>query len=307
MALMRHDNQYNRRTYPPVVRGSERDIIVIEDLVKSYGDRKAVDGLSLSVREGEIFGFLGPNGAGKTTTVRCVSTLTNFDSGTIRVDGVDLLKDPVTAKSRMGIIQQQISLDKDLTVRENMTHHAMCHLMSKKEREPRIAELSETFGLTEYMETPINSLSGGWKKRVAIVCALLHSPKILFLDEPTTGLDTNARRLLWDVVRKLNIDGTTVILTTHYIEEAESLCDRVTIIDHGRVIALDTPHALCTSIGSMAVEYVSDGKTLYRYFATRQEAKDFAAGLDEDSHILIRRTNLEDVFVELTGREAGLG
>lgn len=288
------------------VRESQRDIIVIQDLVKTYGDRKAVDGLSLSVREGEIFGFLGPNGAGKTTTVRCVSTLTNFDSGTIRVDGVDLLKDPVTAKSRMGIIQQQISLDKDLTVRENMIHHAMCHLMSKKEREPRIAELAETFGLTEYMDTLINALSGGWKKRVAIVCALLHRPKILFLDEPTTGLDTNARRLLWEVVRKLNADGTTVILTTHYIEEAESLCDRVAIIDHGCAIAIDTPHALCMSIGSMAVEYVVGDKAQYRYFATRQEARDFAAGLDTDYQITIRKTNLEDVFVELTGREADL-
>lgn len=281
------------------------DIIIISDLVKTFGDKVAVDHLDLRVREGELFGFLGPNGAGKTTTVRCIATLTNFDSGTIIVDGFDLRGNPKEAKNRMGVIQQQISLDKDLTIRENMISHAMHHMMGKRERESKIAELSDYFGLGEYLDKPVDSLSGGWKKRAAIVCAMLHSPRVLFLDEPTSGLDINARRLLWDVVKSLHAKGTTVFLTTHYIEEAEALCDRVGIIDHGRLIALDEPKRLCGKVGSVAVEYMEDERTRYRYFATREEAQAFASTLPTDGEIRIRRTNLEDVFVELTGKSVG--
>ncbi len=281
------------------------DIIIISDLVKTFGDKVAVDHLDLRVREGELFGFLGPNGAGKTTTVRCIATLTNFDSGTIIVDGFDLRGNPKEAKNRMGVIQQQISLDKDLTIRENMISHAMHHMMGKRERESKIAELSDYFGLGEYLDKPVDSLSGGWKKRAAIVCAMLHSPRVLFLDEPTSGLDINARRLLWDVVKSLHAKGTTVFLTTHYIEEAEALCDRVGIIDHGRLIALDEPKRLCEKVGSVAVEYMEDERTRYRYFATREEAQAFASTLPTDGEIRIRRTNLEDVFVELTGKSVG--
>ena len=279
-----------------------KDIIVIEDLVKKFDDKVAIDHLDLRVHEGELFGFLGPNGAGKTTTVRCIATLTNFDSGTITVDGFDLRKNPIEAKERMGVIQQQVSLDKDLTIRENMVAHAMYHMMGKAEREAKIKELTEFFGLEEYLDKPVDSLSGGWKKRAAIVCAMLHSPKVLFLDEPTSGLDINARRLLWDVVKNLHARGTTIMLTTHYIEEAEALCDRVGIIDHGRIIALDTPQRLCESVGTVAVEYLEDDKTRYHYFKTREEANAFAATVDAGTDVTIRKTNLEDVFVELTGK-----
>ncbi len=281
------------------------DIIMITDLVKRYGDKTAVDHLDLRVRRGELFGFLGPNGAGKTTTVRCIATLTDFDSGTIVVDGFDLRKNPTEAKNRMGVIQQQVSLDKDLTIRENMISHAMYHLMSKKDRDAKIEELSDYFGLGEYLDKPVDSLSGGWKKRAAIVCAVLHEPQVLFLDEPTSGLDINARRLLWDVVKALHKKGTTIFLTTHYIEEAEVLCDRVGIIDHGKIIALDEPKRLCESMGSTAVEYMEDKKTQYRYFGTRDEAKEFVSTLNSDDEVLIRNTNLEDVFVELTGKSVG--
>lgn len=281
------------------------DIIVIEDLVKTFGDKRALDGLDLRVGEGEFFGFLGPNGAGKTTTVRCISTLVRFDSGRIFVDGIDVSEDPIRAKDRMGVIQQQISLDKDLTIRENMISHAMYHLIPKKEREKRIAELTEYFGLQEYLDKPVDSLSGGWKKRAAIVCAMLHQPKVLFLDEPTSGLDINARRLLWDVLRSLHQRGTTIFLTTHYIEEAESLCDRVGIINHGKIIALDEPRVLCDRVGSTAVEYMEGGKTQYRYFKSREEAKEFVSSLDDADNVTIRNTNLEDVFVEMTGTSVG--
>ena len=279
-----------------------KDIIVIKDLVKRHGDKTAIDHVDLNIHEGELFGFLGPDGAGKTATVRCVSTLTNFDEGSILVDGFDLRKDPTDAKNRMGVIQQQISLDKDLTIRENMISHAMYHMIPKKEREEKIKELSDYFGLEEYLDKPVDSLSGGWKKRAAIVCAVLHQPKVLFLDEPTSGLDINARRLLWDVVKNLNKRGTTIFLTTHYIEEAEALCDRVGIIDHGKIIALDEPRSLCEKVGSTAVEYMVDKKTQYRYFKSRDEAKAFIASLDSEDNVLMRNTNLEDVFVELTGK-----
>lgn len=280
------------------------DIISIRGLVKHYGDKTAIDGLDLDIHDGELFGFLGPNGAGKTTTVKCVSTLAGYDSGTITVDGYDLKTDSSEAKKRMGVIQQQISLDKDLTIRENMIAHARYHQIGRKEREARIAELSGYFELDEYLDKSVDSLSGGWKKRAAIVCAILHQPKVLFLDEPTSGLDIKARRLLWDVIRSLNEKGTTIILTTHYIEEAELLCDRVGIIDHGRIIALDTPRNLCESIGKWAVEFKDGSKTRYRYFKDRDEAKALVSGMDSDN-VLLRRTNLEDVFVELTGNNPG--
>lgn len=281
-------------------------IIVISDLVKKYGGKTAVDHLNLEVRRGELFGFLGPNGAGKTTTVRCVSTLTGYDSGSVTVDGFDIKKNPIEAKNRMGVIQQQVALDKDLTVKENMISRAMYRMMTKNERDARIKELSDYFGLNEYLEMPVDSLSGGWKKRVAIVCAVLHEPKVLFLDEPTSGLDINARRLLWDVVRSLNRKGTTIFLTTHYIEEAEALCDRVGIIDRGKVIALDEPKKLCDAMGSTAVEYMEGGKTQYRYFQSRDDAKAFVSSLESENNVLIRNINLEDVFVELTGRSVGV-
>lgn len=274
-------------------------IIEIKGLVKRFGDKVAVDHLDLSIREGELFGFLGPNGAGKTTTIRCIATLAGFDEGSIIVDGHDILKDQTEAKRRMGVIQQQISLDKDLTIRENMISHAMYHMIGKQDREARISELSEFFGLGEYLDKPVDSLSGGWKKRAAIVCAMLHSPRVLFLDEPTSGLDINARRLLWDVVRNLHSRGTTVVLTTHYIEEAEALCDRVGIIDHGKIIALDTPAELCKQVGAVAVEYMDGDRTQYRYFNDRSEANAFATSLGID--VTVRRTNLEDAFVLLTG------
>ena len=281
------------------------DIIIISDLVKKFGEKTAINGLDLRVHRGELFGFLGPNGAGKTTTVRCISTLTNFDSGSVFVDGIDLKKNQTAAKNRMGVIQQQISLDKDLTIRENMISHAMYHLIPKKERDAKIKELSDYFGLEEYLDKPVDSLSGGWKKRAAIVCAMLHEPAVLFLDEPTSGLDINARRLLWDVVKSLHAKGTTVFLTTHYIEEAEALCDRVGIINHGKIIALDEPKKLCENVGNVAVEYMEDGKTSYRYFKTDSEAKEFVSGLNDMTNVLIRATNLEDVFVELTGSSVG--
>ncbi len=220
------------------------------------------------------------------------------------MNGINVVKDQLKAKQYMGVIQQQISLDKDLTIKENMVSHAMYHGMGRAERDQRIKMLSDYFGLEEYLNKPVDSLSGGWKKRAAIVCAMLHQPKVLFLDEPTSGLDINARRLLWDVVKKLNQSGTTIVLTTHYIEEAEALCDRVGIIDHGKIIALDKPSVLIEQTGKTAVEYMVEEKTQYRYFHTMDEAQAFVSE-NKFEDATVRKTNLEDVFVELTGKSVG--
>ncbi len=284
----------------------EENIISTKGLTKRFGEKVAVDHIDLNVRKGEVFGFLGPNGAGKTTTVRLLSSLATIDEGTVLIGGHDLVKEPRVAKSYMGVIQQHISLDKDLTVRENMIQHAMFHKIPRSERNQKIDELVKYVGLEEYQDKMVDSLSGGWKRRVAIVCALFHNPDIIFLDEPTAGLDIQARRLLWDLIRKLNHDGTTVFLTTHYIEEAESLCDRIGIINHGKIITVDTPQNLCEQAGKVAVEFFAeDGKTEYRYFRSREEAKEFSDTLGEEYTVLIRKTNLEDCFVMLTGSSVG--
>lgn len=275
-------------------------------LVKRYGNKTAIDGIDMRVKKGEMYAFLGPNGAGKTTAVRVLSTLTGFDAGTVVINGCDITRDPRGIKSSIGVIQQHISLDKDLTVWENMMSRAMYQQIPKAERQSRIDELSRYIGLGEYYNYKVDNLSGGWKKRVSIVCALVHKPQLLFLDEPTVGLDIQARRSLWDLLRKLNSDGMTIFLTTHYIEEAESLCDRVGIINHGRIIAEGTPADLAQRIGVATVEYYGDdNKTVYRHFQNREEAQEFAKTLGNDYTVTIRKTNLEDSFVELTGDTMG--
>ena len=281
-------------------------IISATNLTKKYGEKMAIDHLELKVKRGEVFGFLGPNGAGKTTTVRALSTLTGFDDGVVMIDGYDITKNPREAKAAIGGIQQHISLDKDLTVWENMMSHAMYQQMPKAERRKRIDQLAEYIGLGDYYNYKVDSLSGGWKKRVAIVCALVHNPKLLFLDEPTVGLDIQARRGLWDLLRKLNGDGMTIFLTTHYIEEAESLCHRVSFIEKGKVIADGTPDELAGKIGKFTVEYYgADHNTKYAYFPSRAEADEFAKQFDDTITVTVRRTNLEDAFVELTGNRIG--
>ncbi len=281
-------------------------IISATGLTKLYNGKAAIDHLDLNVKRGEMFAFLGPNGAGKTTTVRALSTLTGFDEGTVMIDGYDITKNPKEAKAAIGVIQQHISLDKDLTVWENMMVHAMYQQMPKAERKNRIDQLAEYIGLGEYYNYKVDSLSGGWKKRVAIVCALVHNPKLLFLDEPTVGLDIQARRGLWDLLRRLNSDGMTIFLTTHYIEEAESLCHRVSFIEKGKIIADGTPEELASRIGKFTVEYYgADHNTKYAYFPSRSEAEEFSKQFDDTYTVTIRKTNLEDAFVELTGNRIG--
>lgn len=292
---------------PATVCAASDDIIVACGISKSFGDFIAVDGVDLSIRRGEIFGLLGPNGAGKTTTVRMLTTLLNPTSGTITVDGMDISKNPTETKKLIGITQQHISLDKDISVWENLKYKAMLHGIPRKEAAARIGELSKVMGLEPYMDKIVGDLSGGWKKRTAIVAAVIHNPKILFLDEPTTGLDTQSRHVLWELIRDMRLKGTTIVLTTHYIEEAEALCDRIAMIDSGKVVLSGTPDDLCRSFGRWTVEYIDEQeKRRYTYFDKKDEADKFIASVGSQDRTMLRRTRLEDVYLETTGRETGV-
>jgi ABC-2 type transport system ATP-binding protein len=283
------------------------EMIITEALTKKYGDITAIDTLDLKVNAGEIYGFLGPNGAGKTTTIRVLTTLTKPTSGTAFVNGFDVVKAADKVKEVIGVVQQHVSLDRDLTLRENMEFRARLHHLSSSERKNRIAELFDYIGLSEEADRVVNDLSGGMKKRAMIIGSLLHKPKVLFLDEPTVGLDAQTRRRLWDSIRRLHLDGTTIFLTTHYIEEAEALCQRVGIIHHGRLIDIGRPLELRQRLGLVTVEtLVNNKETRYQYFANRVAATSYVQNLPTDvKTIIIRDSNLEDVFVELTGRRVG--
>ena len=282
-------------------------MIITEKLTKIYGEVKAVEDLNLEVRSGEIFGFLGPNGAGKTTTIRILTTLTKPTSGHAWVNGFDVLREPDKVRNLFGVVQQHISLDRDLSVKENMELHARLHHLKPSERRQRIAELLDYVELAEQANHLVEKLSGGMKRRLMIARALMHRPKLLFLDEPTVGLDAQTRRRLWELIRRMNLDGTTVLLTTHYIEEAEALCGRVGIIHQGHLIALGSPLELRQRLGLVTVETLSNNRdTNYHYFPNRMAATSYAQGLPpEVKTIIVRQSNLEDVFVELTGRKVG--
>ncbi len=275
-------------------------MINIEGLVKKFGERTAVDNLNLTIGQGETFGLLGPNGAGKTTTIRILTMLTRATSGSITINGWRLPQDELAIKSVIGVVPQHFNLDSDLTARENLDLHGRLHHMPRRQREERMEELLDYVELKDRGNDMVNTFSGGMKRRLMIARALLHKPQILFLDEPTVGLDPQVRRRLWDLIRQLNADGLTVLLTTHYIEEAQNLCRRVAIMEKGRLIALNSPTALCERLGSYVVEWTESEGTQYRFFGSRTEAAAFAGTLAVNT--TLRHTNLEDVFVELTGR-----
>ena len=291
-------------------------MIEMEDLVKTFPHtnaekqktwKTAVAGISLSVRHGEVFGLLGPNGAGKTTIIRMLTMQTQPTSGTIRIGGHDLSRDPRTVKERIGVVPQHVNFDQELTVWENMELHARLHHMGTTERTERIEDLLREMELAEVRNDNVRRLSGGMKRRLLIARALIHRPQVLFLDEPTVALDPQIRRHIWDLVREIAKSGVTVLLTTHYIEEAEALCDRVSIINKGELIDVQTPQAFCEALGTYAVEWDEEDGRAYRFFHTREEARAHARHIEEaHGRVLLRPTNLEDVFIELTGRKEGL-
>jgi ABC-2 type transport system ATP-binding protein len=218
-----------------------RNVIQLNELTKFYGSTLAVDHISLEVKEGEALGFLGPNGAGKTTTIRMMVGLTQPSSGAAFIDGHDILKEPVKVKQTIGLIPETSNLYGELTALRNLTYQAELYGVPKKERSTRAIQLLEEFGLKEHQEKPFQVLSRGLKRRLTIATALIHNPKILFLDEPTTGLDVISARELRRLIGDLRKKGITIFLTTHYIPEAESLCDRIAIILKGKLRIIDTP------------------------------------------------------------------
>ncbi len=245
-------------------------IIAVRDLVKKYGDFTAVNGLSFDVEQGEIFGLLGPNGAGKTTTLEIIETLRPKTSGTVTVDGKDLDKQPNEIKKVIGVQLQASGFYPNLNLKELIELFAGLYNVKT---DP--LELLRSANLEEKAKNKFKQLSGGQKQRFSIATTIINKPKIIFLDEPTTGLDPQARRNLWDLIRQLRREGTTVVITTHYMDEAEELCDRVAIVDSGKIISLNTPDNLIDNL--------------------------IASGFQRQKKV--KEANLEDVFLDLTGKE----
>lgn len=241
----------------------------VKNLTKIYDDKKAVDGISFEIKKGEIFGILGPNGAGKTTTLEMIETLREIDGGSIVVDGIDVSKDPQAVKYIVGVQPQAPAFMDKVKLTEQLEQ-----LASAYGSKVHAMKLLEEVGLEEKASAYPENLSGGQRQRFSIVASLVHKPKVFFMDEPTTGLDPQARHNLWDLIRETRDRGTTILLTTHYMEEAELLCDRVAIMDNGKIVALDTPKKLVQAL-------------LKRGFKKAQH---------------VEQANLEDVFIDLTGK-----
>jgi len=247
-----------------------KNILEVRDLTKKYGRKKAVKGISFEVEQGEIFGILGPNGAGKTTTLEMIETLRTIDDGTAMIDGIDVAKNPYKIRRMIGVQPQSPGFQDKTKLTELIYMFAAAYGVKVDAR-----KFLDRVDLGDKADSYVESLSGGQKQRFSIVVALVHNPKIFFLDEPTTGLDPQARRNLWKLIKEVRGRGISVILTTHYMDEAEMLCDRIAIMDQGRIIALDTPKKLIKSL--------------------------LARGFKKAQHV--EQANLEDVFLDLTGKE----
>lgn len=278
-------------------------MIEIRGLCKYYKEVKAVDHLDMTVQEGEIFGLLGPNGAGKTTTMRILTTLARPTAGKVYINGREVSRRERQIKKEIGVVSQTENLDVEMTARENMELHGRLFKIPVQERREQIEKLLAFVDLTERADTAVGRFSGGMKRRLMIARALLHSPRLILMDEPTVGLDPQVRRRIWDLIRSLNSERITVLLTTHYIEEAELLCHRVGIMNKGKLIALGTPAELKKKVGKFVVEVPNHNETEYHVCEERGEALRYASAMQKD--IVIRESNLEDVFVELTGRKVG--
>ena len=224
-------------------------MIQVHDLVKKYGSHRAVDGVSFSVARGELFGLLGPNGAGKTTTINVLATLLPADSGKVVIGGHDLATDPSAVRQLIGIVPQEIALYTDLSARDNLEFWGRLHGLRGSVLKKRVAELLEMADLVEQANQKVSDYSGGMKRRLNLVVGLVHSPEVLYLDEPTVGIDAQARSRILEIIKNLSGSGLTVIYTTHYLEEAEQLCDRIGVIDKGSMVALGDKEQLINQIG----------------------------------------------------------
>lgn len=302
------------------------NIIEVEDLKKRYKDVEAVKGVDLQVKTGEIFGFLGPNGAGKSTTINMLSTIIRPSEGIARVNGYDNVKQKNDVRASIGLIFQESTLDEKLTANENLKLHCKFYGVEKDKREARIQEVLEIVDLTDKRSNIVQTFSGGMKRRLEIARGLLHYPRVLFLDEPTVGLDPQTRNHIWEYILKLKEKaGITIFLTTHYMDEAE-ICDRVAVMDHGELIALDTPEQLKTNVGGDILEISTEDNSAakkmiedtYQAEVTESSEDTLTFNVNKGSEFLVnfvkefeipitsvnlRRPTLNDVFLHLTGRE----
>jgi ABC-2 type transport system ATP-binding protein len=307
-------------------------ILEVNQLVKKYGDFTAVNGVTFDIKEGEVFSLLGPNGAGKTTTISMLSTLYMPTAGDATIGGHSVTKNPMAVKQVIGVVPQELALYEDLTARENLIFWGQMYGLSGKSLQSRVDEVLEQIGLTDKAKNRVRTYSGGMKRRVNIGVGLLHKPRLLFMDEPTVGIDPQSRRAILDTVKDLNKQGMTVLYTTHYMEEAQELSDRVGIIDHGELIALGTQKELTQQVGHTETLILHIGESddpealasalkavpgvLEAEPSDSQvsiitpEAEDILAGVVTKANergikihsIDIREPNLEAVFLHLTGR-----
>lgn len=274
-------------------------MIQIQGLTKTFGKFTAVDHLDLTVQTGEFFGLLGPNGAGKTTTISMLSTVLLPTSGQILIDGKALDRKAAKEKRKLSVITQEYSMRQDMTMDEVMEYQGRLYFLPKKVIRERSDRLLEFAGLLEFRKRTVRHLSGGMKRKLMICRALLTQPEILLLDEPTAGMDALSRRQMWNMLRSINSGTMTIILTTHYIEEAQALCGRVALLNRGKLQKLDTPANLIGELGAFAVDEMVDGNLKTRYYHDRAEAiACLSAGHDEAA---LRATTLEDVFIECAG------
>ena len=277
-------------------------MIEIRHVSKIYpkASAKALDDVCLTIPTGEFFGLLGPNGAGKTTLISILSTLLLPTEGEILIDGEVLTRQRGDVKRKLALITQHNSLRNDMTLDEIMELQGRLYAMDRAEIKSRNQELLEFGGLTEHRKKTVRKLSGGMKRKLMLCRALLTKPEILYLDEPTTGLDPASRRQIWDLLRGLNRDGLTILLTTHYIDEAQSLCQDVALMNKGRIARISTPQELIRELGEVAVDSFEDGRTESAFFPDREAALRYSAGLT--GHFSVRATTLEDVFLSVAGR-----
>jgi ABC-2 type transport system ATP-binding protein len=305
-------------------------IIEVEDLYHRYGDIAAVDGISFWVEEGEIFSFLGPNGAGKSTAINVLITLLQIQQGKATVAGHDVRKDPQRVRDSIGIVFQEVTLDRDMTCREILEFHGRLYRMPSVERKRRIDELLSLVQLESKRDVRTKQLSGGMKRRLEIARGLMTRPKVLFLDEPTIGLDPQSRLQMWDYIRAVNDEGTTIFLTTHYMDEADHLSDRINIIDQGRISATGTPNDLKNTLGEDLVYLETADLPETRAALTRmsevselkEKSQGIVAMLNGDgtkilpriiehlaergirvSSVNLKKPSMDDVFLHFTGRE----
>jgi lipooligosaccharide transport system ATP-binding protein len=305
--------------------GNENALIHARNLVKRFGDFTAVDAIDFDLERGEAFGFLGPNGAGKTSTMRMIGCVSPVSDGTLRIFGLDPARDGAEIRSRLGVVPQLDTLDMELTVRENVIIYGRYFGLRRKELGERADELLEFVELSERANDKVEPLSGGMKRRLTIARSLINHPEVLLLDEPTTGLDPQARHVVWDRLYRLKREGVTLLLTTHYMDEAEQLCDRLVVMDKARIVAEGSPRELLERYSTREVvelrfddnrpsdlSYWTDGlverveSLADRVLLYTDEGDAAAHGIHErglvPESVLVRRSTLEDVFLHLTGR-----